>query len=208
MFKKIVSSILVLTLCFGLPINVYASEDLKQNIVSVINNSENIDENMIEEILETTSAALIYDDGTVIPLETEIVIEDIGSSEITRSGGNIYSVTSTTKIDIESADKDDENVLATVTLQMIWEDVLGPVNKLVNYSGEIRVTKGTMKTVKISYGNAYEMADAECYEMNWSLKTFYGDVNKNYVAPFVSCDVKFKDAKYSLYVMVKSSVFD
>lgn len=213
MYKRVLSLLMVGVMSLMIPTNVYAYEREvngkgKSEMVSVVNNSSNIDNETLEEIIESVEASLVYNDGNVVPLETEIVVEDIGSNMLSRSAGQTYSVRAATKVDIKAADKDDEGVIATVVLKMIWEDNPGVDNRLMSYNATFNVSKGSIKKVTIQYGNAYEMARAKKIEVYGNRYSYYSDVEKIYFAPFVSCDVQFVGANYSLYVMVKSSVFD
>ena len=201
---------LIASLCLGLNTKVYAAETYPNITTStIVNDSNTINDEVIAELLQDIDAVLIYEDGSIVPLETEVVIEDISTNRFSRSNeGNTYSVRSTTKIDTKSADKNSEGVTASITMQLKWTDVPGIDNILESITGIISLEKGTIKETKVQYGNAYEMARAQSQIFYGNIYGFYKDIDLVTFAPWASCQIKFEDADYVLYVSVSSSVFD
>ena len=114
-----------------------SNQDMK-----IINLSDSINENELNEIKNSVGAYLIYD-GNMIELSDSILtIEDIATSEYRSANSNSYKLTlnadineqeekNSRKIVSDSGDKNSSNVNASATLQLIWTDNPG-INNVID----------------------------------------------------------------------------
>lgn len=189
--------------------------------IKVINLAENITDDCIDEITDSINAGLMYQDGTIVPVDTVITIEDISDSKargISNTNENSYKVTveasvsendnmpTSRKIVSDSGDKNG-SVEASATLQMIWTDVLGPNNILDQVSGTLTVKKGTVTLGIVKYGEGYRSAIAWKSRDVGAASSFEFNPNETYLDPAACYEIEFQEDFFSLYLTVHSSIF-
>lgn len=221
MTKKVMSFALAIALCLSLSTTVLAtnnpSTDFSPN-VTVVNLSNNLPDQELQEIVDSTVAYIKQDDGTIAPVSSTITVEDI---PVTNRSRNTTSVENTYKVTINatlSEDDNDKNVTnskdknssaarATATLTIVWTDNLGPENEFKEVSGSLRVDKGTVESAELRYGDSLVSAlkwrtvdvtgrDEFAYYPNWTTP-----------CPVADYSIKFEGDGVTLYVHVSSSIF-
>ena len=189
--------------------------------VKVINLTENITDECIDEITDSVSASLVYQDGTMVPTDMVITIEDISNTN-SRNISNLiekrYQVTveasvsevtdeaNARKIVNDSAYKNGD-VVASATLQIIWTDVFGPENILNEVSGTLEVVSGTVKSGTVKYGDGFYSAVGWTEKNVGSRKSFTYNPNETAFIPTADYWVYFKDELFGLHLSVSSSLF-
>lgn len=207
--RCVVACCLAIIMCINLSPNVAYAATKETKDIKIINYSNSISNEEICQIKNAVNAALVYEDGREIPLETTIVIEDIETfdDKARGVGNNTYQVTATTKVESNSADLNSDGITATMTMRMIWQDVAGVNNILVSIEGWITVYNGSVKSVIAEYGDYYLQNRTQI--LNYGVcSSFYSDINYQTLAPFAECNVRFVNSDYVLYVMVAPSIFD
>lgn len=227
--KKILSVILACITIFGTSVTAFAADEsvVTNENIEIVNLSQNIDASDIEEIKDSVVSNIVYEDGTEVPMSTVVTIEDASVSSNARSysfnDNDSYKVTVTAtadttqdtssassnsrKIDSDSADKNSEGVVASVSLQLIWTDLSGTSNRLDKVSGTFTLKEGTVKKATLSYGDGYRSS------ILWTTKNVTNKTSFSYsprisaVDPSASYSATFKDASFTLYVGVSASVF-
>ena len=149
MTKKVMSFALAIALCLSLSTTVLAtnnpSTDFSPN-VTVVNLSNNLPDQELQEIVDSTVAYIKQDDGTIAPVSSTITVEDIpvtNRSRNTTSVENAYKVTINATLSEDdndknvtnSKDKNSSAARATATLTIVWTDNLGPENEFKEVSG-------------------------------------------------------------------------
>lgn len=210
--KRILAVVISMTICANLGITALATNetvDAEEN-VKVVNYSETISEQEIQEIVNDVNASLAYEDGTIVPVETTITIKDVETSvgKLRNSDSlNTYAVAASSKIESDADSKNNEGVSASIYLELVWQDVLGPNNIFETVSGYVDITQGTINTSYVSYGG---VGDAGSWrELDLGNQTSFSK-NVNIVAntPSASYHVIFKGAVFELNVSVTPSIFD
>lgn len=226
--KKVLSVILACITIFGTSVTAFAADksvDTNENI-EIVNLSQNIDKSEIEEIKDSVVSNIVYEDGTEVPMATVVTIEDAAVSSNARSyssSNNSYKVTVTgtadttqdtssasnnsRKIVSDSADRNNKKVVASISLQMIWTDVPGDVNNILNKVSVSRtVTSGTVSKATVSYWDQWDPANE--VSKNITKKTSYScSPNMCAIDPSASYGVHFEESIVQLYVSVSASIF-
>lgn len=209
MIKKFVSAILAMALCVGATGTALAATPENTN-VQVINRSSKISQQAINELVNDVSASLTYKDGTTVPVETTVVVEDVDSYVAKARGfneNNTYRVTAETKVESDSDNKNDEGVNASVNISLYWQDRLGVNNYFESVEGGISLIKGSIRSSTLHYGgleSGYTM-----YTKNLGTKkSFDVNVGMYVLTPTASYHVQFDNAIFELNVSVTPSVLD
>lgn len=170
--KKLLSTAVAIAMVTCMGTTAFAMDkslgEIESNI-EVINLSDNISIQTIQEIASSVESSLIYDDGTVVPVDAIVTIEDISitnyhSSEVSLQ--NSYKVTLDTSISEQTetpnsrkidSDSDDKNgsVVASATLELIWTDGPGLDNVIDKVSGNLTVEKGRVSDGEVRYGDGW-----------------------------------------------------
>lgn len=226
--KKVLSVILACITIFGTSVTAFAADESTNSNenIEVVNLSQNIYASEIEEIKDSVVSNIICEDGTEIPMTTVVTIEDSSVSSNARSyssNNNSYKVTITAtadttqdttsagnnsrKIDSDSADKNSEGVVASITLQLMWTDLKGTDNRFDEVSGKLTVKKGTLQKATLRYGSGF-VSSALWKKIDVTkLKSFSYKPGITIDDPTASYSASFKDAIVTLYVRVSASVF-
>lgn len=210
--KKLISTVLAFSMCISIGNTVFASnaKSFTQNPnIKVINNSKQISDQSIEELVSDVNASLIYDNGTIVPIGFDITIDDIKASTKSKNSvdGNTYRVALRSKVEAGAGDKNNEGVTATIYLALTWTDVTGPENILESIEGNVDVTEGTIKSSSVSYANKGFANTTKT--TNLGTKTsFSKNINAIIFSPTSTYKVLFENAKWALSVKVSPSIFD
>lgn len=208
MLKRFTITALAVAMCLSLGTTSFASapEAVQNPNVRVINQSEHISAQEIQKLSDSVSASFVKEDGTVIPVETEITIEDVATNA--RSAGNTYraSVRANSKVSSGSNDKNSQGVTASAYAAITWTDVPGIYNNLDYIEGNVDITKGVMSSSKAEYGDSKHWMDKMTYPIG-KKTSFSKSVDLQVATPYLVYTVFFKDAGY-LEVKAKASVFD
>lgn len=222
-FKKIAASVMAATTLAVGAVGNYETfafvgniEDEQANI-EIVNLSSNIGEEEIQKITDSVSANLVYEDGSEVPVNTVVTIEDIStlnSKMRTMSNdadSNSYQVTVSAsadqKITSDSADKNTSKVVASATLQLIWTDNTGLNNVIDKVSGTRTVTKGTVSSATLKYGDGYRSSILWTTKDVTNMKSFSYSPNKTAADPSASYSILFKESSVALSLSVSSSIF-
>lgn len=226
--KKLLSIILACITLFGTSVTAFAADESTNSNenIEVVNLSQNIDASEIEEIKDSVVSNIVYEDGTEVPMATVVTIEDAAVSSNARSyssSNNSYKVTVTgtadttqdtssasnnsRKIVSDSADRNNKDVVASISLQMIWTDVPDDANNILNEVSVSRtVTSGTVSKATVSYWDPWALENK--VSKNITKKTSYSCSPNIYaIDPSASYGVKFEENVVQLYVSVSASVF-
>lgn len=189
-----------------------SNQDMK-----IINLSDSINENELNEIKNSVGAYLIYD-GNMIELSDSILtIEDIATSEYRSANSNSYKLTlnadineqeekNSRKIVSDSGDKNSSNVNASATLQLIWTDNPGINNVIDQVSGTLTVKKGTVKSAEVRYGEGGRSAILwDKFDVT-NRSSFSFKPNKTVVDPSADYSILFNDSFLGIYLKVSASI--
>ena len=183
--------------------------------VTIVNLSDNITSQQIQEIASATSACIKQKDGTTIPVNSVVTVEDVsmpvGLAD-TDSIPSAYKVTlsataSNEKEVYDNGDKKGADFDVSATLGMIWIDGPGLDNVIKEVSGVRVVKKGTIDSAKVQWGDGWKSA------LTWTSKnvinrsTFLYRPNETVSCPKASYSIIPKGALVSLDLTVSSSVF-
>ena len=220
MIRKVVSLALILAILSSINLSAYAVAQPSQTndaTVTVVNLSDSITTHEIDEIVSSTHACIKQKDGTVIPIESVVTIEDI--SEPSYYSNNTpdqksYKVTvnatasdGVDKIVSNSGNKNNENVNATATLTLVWTDGPGLENVIKEVSGTIRVDKGRITSSYVDWGNGWETAVNWHREQLRDVPRFVFYPTMKVPCPKDMYTIIFANDFLSLTVIVSSSVF-
>lgn len=208
MLKRFTITALAVAMCLSLGTTSFASapEAVQNPNVRVINQSEHISAQEIQKLSDSVSASFVKEDGTVIPLDAEITIEDVATN--TRSAGNTYraSVRAKSKVSSGSNDKNSQGVTASAYASLTWTDNLGILNDLTYIEGNVDITKGVMTSSLAEYGDGNQWLYKTKHTIG-KKTSFSKSVNLQVGQPKLVYTVSFKDAGY-LAVTVMPSIFD
>lgn len=177
--------------------------------VKIVNNSENITDDAISELVRDVNTSFVCNDGTIIPTDTTITINDISPLSIQSNNSKKYQidVKSNIKVEADSDNKNNEGVTASIHIKLYWDDVLGPENIFHSVEGHVDITQGTIKDSTVTYGALG--VPATINTLNLGTKTsFKQNVNIIAQTPTANYVVYFKDAVFQLNVSVTPSVMD
>lgn len=220
--KKMISIIVVACMLFGINTTVLAAEtsSVEESKVKVVNLSDTISTQTIEEITSAVGAFLIYDDGRIAEIDSTVTIQDecaINSRSVNTYSQNSYIVTvnasiseqddspNTRKVDSDSSDLN-LGVNASITLQLKWTDNLGVQNVIDEVSGTLYVENGTVTSGVVRYG------DGIYSDLRWQVKnvgasrSFLFRPNMTVLDPSANYTVKFKESSVALAVNVSASI--
>lgn len=218
MAKKMMSFVLAMAICLSLNTTVLAMDDPSTDLspnVTVVNLSDNITNQELQKIVDSTGAYIKQNDGTLVPISSTVTVEDMPVSNYSRnatSAENAYKVTINATLSendknvTDSSDKNSSAARATATLTIVWTDNFGPNNAFKEVSGTLRVDKGTVETAVVRYGDLLSAG------INWVKKDVKGK-NKftyypNWIGPCPIADysISFAGDGVDLYVVVRSSI--
>lgn len=209
MIKKLVPIFLTVILCVSSIETVSAATPKNAN-VQVINRSSTISERALDELANDISASLTYEDGTSVPVETTVIVEDVDRQMAKESGfdvSNTYRVTAETKVESDSDNKNNEGVNASVHISLYWEDRLGPNNYFKSVEGGINLIQGTISSSQLRYGDATRMI-LDTIKNLGTKRSFNVYVNEEVYAPHAIYYVYFEGAIFHLDVSVTPTIFD
>lgn len=166
MAKKMMSFVLAMAVCLSLSTPAMALDEPSVDStpsVKVVNLSEDITAQELQKIVSSTCAYTMQDDGTIIPIDSVITIEDASleyCAERTLSAQKAYKVTlsataSNEKIVVDSGSKNTSDIQASATLEMIWIDNFGLNNNIKSVSGSIHVIKGKVSEAVVQWGDGW-----------------------------------------------------
>lgn len=212
MLKRILAVVMTMTICVNLGITALATSETveSEENIKVVNYSETISEQEIQEIVDDVKASLVYEDGTIVPIETTITIKDVETITSTlrsSDSSNTYAVTANSKVESDADSKNNEGVSASIYLGLVWQDVLGPNNILESVSGYVNVTKGTIESSTVKYGAAGEAGSWTTLELG-KQTSFAKSVNMEAYIPHATYTVYFEGATFYLNVSVTPTIFD
>lgn len=220
--KKFTSAVLAFamllsaTLCSTSASALDTSAAVPQPNVTVVNLSENATAQKVQEIVDSTMVGFKRDDGSIIPVESVITIDDVSvptyAGRMTQDE-NVYQVTVSAIVDGEqkrvsdSDKKNNDNVVASATLKMVWIDGPGLQNAIRDISGTLSVTKGTVTSAVVRWGEGTQSA------LQWESRDVTGKAAFGYlveyqaISPKADYTIDFKGESWPLYMCVASSIF-
>ncbi|BAK99161.1 hypothetical protein OBV_19630 [Oscillibacter valericigenes Sjm18-20] len=212
MTKKLTSLALALVMCLSLYIPAFALDNSPDSNpeVRVVNHSDSITAQELQEIVSSTSAYLTLKDGTAVPVDSVVTVEDIAAPDVSPNQ-NSYKVTlsataSSDKIVSDSAEKNG-SVTASATLELIWVDGPELDNVIKKVSGTLNVVKGTVSEATVRYGIGWVSA------LQWTSKDVTGKTSFSYSpnltvqCPKADYSIVFEEAMVAMSLSVSSSVF-
>lgn len=222
--KRFMSLLLAMAMLFALsaPALALDTSALDTSVVApqsdmvVVNLSGSITSQEVQKIVDSTIVGLKKDDGTIVPVESVLTIEDVPVFTYANrmaQNENAYRVTVSATIegDEKFVSKSDDNnsdyVTASALLQMIWIDGPGLQNAIKEVSGSLRVEKGTVTSATVRWGEGTQAAS------NWERRDVIGRSSFSYtanyqaIAPKADYQVEFKNSSWPLYMCVASSIF-
>lgn len=191
--KRFMSLLLAMAMLFALsaPALALDTSALDTSVVApqsdmvVVNLSGSITSQEVQKIVDSTIVGLKKDDGTIVPVESVLTIEDVPvftyANRIAQNE-NAYRVTVSATIegDEKFVSKSDDNnsdyVTASALLQMIWIDGPGLQNAIKEVSGSLRVEKGTVTSATVRWGEGTQAAS------NWERRDVIGRSSFSYTA--------------------------
>lgn len=221
MTKKLTSLALALVMCLSLYIPAFALDNSPDSNpeVRVVNHSDSITAQELQEIVSSTSAYLTLKDGTAVPVDSVVTVEDIAAPDVSpnqnaynvSANQNSYKVTlsataSSDKIVSDSAEKNG-SVTASATLELIWVDGPELDNVIKKVSGTLNVVKGTVSEATVRYGIGWVSA------LQWTSKDVTGKTSFSYSpnltvqCPKADYSIVFEEAMVAMSLSVSSSVF-
>lgn len=220
MSKKFTSFALAICIVFSLCCTAFATTipTTAEPEVTVVNLSKSIAPQTLQEIVDSTGAQLVTDDGTIIPIDSVVTIEDCSVAEFSSLKNvspeqDAYKVTVSTtasddKVVSDSGDKNGAEFNVSATLQLIWVDGPGLDNVIKKVSGTLTILKGKVKDATyVEWGNGWQSA------LNWTTKrigdkssfTYYP--NQTVACPASLYSVFVEGASVALTLKAYSSVF-
>lgn len=142
----------------------------------------------------------------MIPLDAEIIIEDVDTNS--RSAGNTYraAVRAQSKVVSNSNDKNSEGVTASIYAAITWTDNLGLLNSLDYIEGNVDITEGEMTTSAAEYGDGNHWNKSKKYTIG-KKTSFSKTPGMQAFKPQLYYTAYFKDAGY-LKVKVTPSLIN
>lgn len=169
MKKKITALLLTIAMLVFTVVPAFAVDTADMSEVTIINLSEKITAQELYEVKNSIGAKAIFDDGTIIPLDSVVTIEDFKETEedipyrlynVEESPQKSYKITVQTeassdndKIVSNSDDRNGKTYNVSATLQLIWTDGPGFDNCLKKVSGTITVLKGSVSKATVGWGD-------------------------------------------------------
>lgn len=218
--KKLLSTAVAIAMVTCMGTTAFAMDkalgEIESNI-EVVNLSDNINIQTIQEIIRSVESSLIYDDGTVVPVDAVVTIEDISTMNHRSSEVQSYKVTLDTsiseqietpnsrKIDSDSDDKNG-NVVASATLQLIWTDGPGLNNVIDKVSGTLTVKKGRVSDGEVRYGDGWRSTILWTKKDVGSASSFSYRPGITVADPSAVYYVDFEDATFGLSLRVSANV--
>lgn len=211
--RKILSLALSCTMVLGIMIPSVSAQDLTPDMepeVTVVNLSESISTQEVQEIVSSTTAYFTLEDGTTVPVDSVVTIEDAPLTRSALPGQNAYQVTisaaaSNEKV-VTNANEKNGSVTATAVLSMIWIDNLGFNNVIKEVWGSRVIYVGTEKKGTLIYGNYGSST------VGWTKHIVTGPVefrfypNKKVDCPSAKYTVSFNETNSELTVKVTATV--
>lgn len=171
--KKVVSLIASVMVCFALSTSALAVDNgVFTAEVTVVNLSNEITDEMLQEIVNSTSACLISEDGTTIPIDSVVTVEDVTSTEefefvnsdIIRDASvpcKAYKVAVSAKASdktvVDSGSKNGSGYNGSATLELVWVDGPGLNNVIKKVSGSVTCYNNTtVEDAYVAWGNGWQ----------------------------------------------------
>lgn len=175
--------------------------------VRVVNHSTQISEQALQELVNDINVSMEYDDGSVIPVNSVITVEDITSNNKSKTGAQEYQVSVRSKIESDADSKNNEGVSASIYLELRWIDNPFGNNVFESIEGNVDIDKGTISSSKVVYCDMLTAAANK--NLNLGTKTsFYKYLGYEAFQPHASYHVKFVDATWELNVSVTPTFVD
>lgn len=201
----------------------YANNSINSEIINL---SSKISEEQLQEIKSSVCSKLVYEDGLNIPVKSTVKIEDMSLSNNTsvffRNNLNSYKLSVSTVVDekellntssetsktvSDSSERNTSDVAATIELDLVWIDGPGLNNKIYSVHGKRTVTRGTVSSATLKYGNGYDSAFIWT-SVDVKNNSDYTCTPNIYASkPAALYDVTFRESRVSLYVDVAASIF-
>lgn len=221
--KKIVAMVVAVCMMMATNVTIFATEQtsVREGKLDVVNLSDNISTETIEEITSAVGVFLLYDDGSVVEVDSTVIIEDepiLNSRSIDGDSKHSYRVTVSASVSEQVStsnarkivsDSSDKNgvVVASITLRMKWTDNFGLENVIDEVSGTLTVDKGTVSSGTVSYGNGANSAAGWTKKSVGASSSFCYKPNMIVADPSADYIVKFKESDVALGASVSSSIF-
>ena len=198
----------------AIDVNHDAQSPASDSNVAVVNLSDNITSQQLQEITSATSACIKQKDGTTIPVDSVVTVEDVSmpaSLADTGSTSSDYKVilsatASDEKIVADSGEKNGGTYNVAATLQMIWIDGPGLDNVIKEVSGTSRVLKGTMASAEVQWGNGWKSAVTWTSKNVINRSSFLYRPNETVPCPKAQYAIMMNGAMSDLVLTVSSSV--
>lgn len=217
MTKKITALLIAFSTLCSMSVTAFAADmpvTKTSTDVTLINLSDKISDKELSEIKDTAHAYVTLHDGTIIPIDSVVTVEDVvedGISPYSLSDPKSYKVTvqaaaSSDKIVSDSDYINGKDFNASATLQLIWTDGPGLDNYIKQVSGTLNVVKGTVTEGEVRWGNGWDSA------MKWDSRSvgakssFSYSPNKKVPCPKADYSVIIEESFSNLYISVSSSV--
>lgn len=211
------SFILAMAMCLSLSTTALALEKPYVDSapsVEVVNLSENITDQELQEIVSSTCAYTIQDDGTTVPIDSVITIKDISldhCAERMFSNQKAYEVTLSATVSNEKnvyddGEKNTSNVQATAELRMTWIDNFGPSNAIKSVYGSRTVTKGTVTSAVVGWKEFSTPREMVKKDVTHYSAFHYDCENFVCIKPTAFYEIHFAGEAWPIYLQVTSSV--
>lgn len=220
MNKKVMSFILAMVMCFSLRIPAMALDAPSVDpapSVEVVNLSDDITAQALQEIVSSTCAYTIQEDGTAIPVDSVITIEDVSLAqgvERMSSDQKAYQITLSTTFSSENekevsdyGDKDSSIVQATAELKMVWVDGPGLSNYIKTVRGSRTVTKGSVTSAVVGWKEFSSPRNMVKKDVTTIASFYYNCQEYLCVKPTAFYEIHFSGDSFSIYLQTTASVF-
>ncbi len=216
MTKKITALLIAFSTLCSMSVTAFAADmpvTKTSADVTLINLSDKISDNELSEIKDTAHAYVTLHDGTIIPIDSVVTVEDVvedGISPYSLSDQKSYKVTvqaaaSSDKIVSDSDYINGKDFNASATLQLIWTDGPGLDNYIKQVSGTLNVVKGTVTDGTVSWGDGWSGYGWDERDVG-AKSSFSYSPNKKASCPQAMYSVLIDESFTNLYIHVSSSV--
>lgn len=225
MKKKITALLLTIAMFVSMMVPAYAldtadttdiSDDPK---VTLVNLSTKITTQELDKIMDSVGAKMVMKDGTVIPIDCVVTVEDVTEeispvSQYSASSEKSYRVTvqadATDKTSDDKGKQSGSDYDISATLKMTWTDGSGTNNILKDVSGTLTVVKGTVSSGQLRWGDGMTSALIWAKRDVGAKSSFSYSPNFPAVKPSADYSVQMKTSESfsnPLYLYVSSSIF-
>ncbi|MDR2953460.1 MAG: hypothetical protein LBV43_00060 [Prevotella sp.] len=211
--KKLISAILAMAMVATMGASAFAEDAVPSSEVTIETLTENISQEIVTDIKESVSSGLRYADGTVVPVDSFVTIEEAPVMRARSQGiddPQTYLVTvraGVKKTDSDTEDRNSGSKSASIYLQLTWTDNAGTGNVLNSLSTRLtnsgfKVTSGTLK-----YGDGSRSAATWTTKNIGSTSSYSISPNLTTYDPAASYTVMLEGELFSLFTTVGANVF-